>query len=149
MSKRVFNTQLAAALTVCLLAAAIPVWAHHAFANEYDGNKPITLKGTVTMTQFLNPHSWLYINVKDSKGKMVSWGIEMGTPHDLALQGWSKNSVPAGTEVIVEGFLAKNGSSTANGMTVKLPSGRSLFTNVPALDTQTELIKGKSTPAAR
>jgi hypothetical protein len=149
MSKGPLNRQLAAGVIVCLLVAAIPVRAHHAFANEYDSSKAITLKGTVTMTQFLNPHSWLYINVKDSKGKMVSWGIEMGTPHDLALQGWSKNSVPAGTEVIVEGFQAKNGSSTANGMTVKLSSGRSLFSSGPGLNTQTELFKGKSTPAAR
>ena len=101
------------------------------------------------MTQFLNPHSWLYINVKDSKGKMVSWGIEMGTPHDLASQGWSKNSVAAGTEVIVEGFPAKNGSATATGMTVKLPGGRTLFSSGPALDIQTELFKGKGSPAPR
>ena len=146
MSKRIFNTQLAAAVTVCLLVAAIPAWTHHAFANEYDSSKPVTLKGTVTMTQFLNPHSWLYINVKDSKGKMVSWGIEMGPPHDLELQGWSKTSVPVGTSVIVEGFLAKNGSATVTGMSVKSPSGRSLFTSV---DIQTELFKGKSTPATR
>ena len=149
MSKRIFKTQLAVAVTVCLLVAAIPAWAHHAFANEYDSRKPITLKGTVTMTQFLNPHSWLYINVKDSRGKTVSWGIEMGPPHDLALQGWSKTSVPVGTEVIVEGFLAKNGSATATGMTVKLPSGRTLFNSGKVLNIQTELFKGKSTPAAR
>jgi hypothetical protein len=129
MSKRMLNTKLATALIVCLLVAVIPAWAHHAFANEYDSSKQVILKGTVTMTQFLHPHSWLYVNVKDSRGKMVSWGIEIGNPHDLELQGWNKNSVPVGTEVIVEGFLAKNGSATATGMSIKLPSGRTLFSS--------------------
>src|SRR5262249_16505726 len=97
MSSRMSKTGWALAVILELLSTAVPVPAHHAFGNEYDANKPVTLKGTVTMMQFLNPHSWLYINVKDSKGRIVSWGIEMGPPHELAVQGWTKNTIPVGT----------------------------------------------------
>jgi hypothetical protein len=90
------------------------------------------------MLDFVNPHSWLYINVKDTKGKIVSWGIELGPVRDLQLQGWNKNSLKAGTEVAIEGFLAKNGSKTANARIVKLPDGRTLFTAGSSLSPQTK-----------
>jgi hypothetical protein len=125
-------------LGLFILLAAVPVLAHHSFATEYDTGRPITLKGSVMMLDFVNPHSWLYINVKDTKGKIVSWGIELGPVRDLQLQGWNKNSLKAGTEVSIEGFLAKNGSKTANAKTVKLPDGRTLFTAGSALSPQTK-----------
>lgn len=121
-----------------IILAAVPVLAHHAFATEYDTGRPVTLKGSVMMLDFVNPHSWLYINVQDANGKLVSWGIELGPVRDLQLQGWNKNSLKAGTEVSIEGFLAKNGSKTANAKTVKLPDGRTLFTAGSALSPQTK-----------
>lgn len=117
-----------AALLICVfLLASVPVFAHHSFATEYDSAKSITLKGSVTKFDLRNPHSWLYIDVRDAKGKVESWGIELGTVHDLRSQGLSKNSIPTGAEVTIEGFLAKNGSSTANANTVRLPDGRMVF----------------------
>lgn len=124
-------------LGLLLLLAAVPVLAHHSFATEYDSSKTINLKGSVMMIDFANPHSWLYINVKN--GNMtVSWGIELGPMRDLQLQGWNKDSVKPGTEVAIEGFLAKNGSKTANAKTVKLPDGRTLFASGSALFPQTK-----------
>ena len=120
-----------AKITVFLIAGILlggtAAFCHHSFAAEFDANKPITLKGTVTKIDLVNPHSWLYINVKETDGKIVNWAIEMGSPNNLIRRGVSKNSVPIGTEVSVEGFRAKDGSSTANGTTIKLPDGRQLF----------------------
>ena len=124
-------------LGLSILLAVLPALAHHSFATEYDSSKTVTLKGTVMMIDFANPHSWLYINVKD--GNMtVSWGVELGPMNDLRLQGWNKDSVKPGTEVAIDGFLAKNGSKTANAKTVKLPDGRILFANGSALPAQTK-----------
>ena len=125
-------------LGLFILMTAAPVLAHHSFATEYDTGKPVALKGSVMMLDFVNPHSWLYINVKDRSGKLMSWGVELGPVRDLQLQGWTKNSLKAGTEVSIEGFLAKDGSKTANAKTVKLPDGRTLFTNGSALSPQTK-----------
>lgn len=122
------RTKLAVAVAVGgLLTAAVPVLAHHAFAAEFDANKPITLRGTVTKMDWVNPHSWLYMDVKGADGKVVNWAIECGPPNSLLRGGWNKNSVPPGTEIIVEGFLAKNGTPVANGRNVALPDGRKLF----------------------
>ena len=121
------RTMLAvAAATVIGLGA--PLLAHHAFSAEFDANQPVTLKGAVTKVEWINPHSWLYIDVKDqATGKVVSWKIEMGAPNQLLRRGWNKNSLPAGTEVVVEGYRAKNGSDIANGGNVTLADGRKLF----------------------
>ena len=100
---------------------------HHSFAAEYDADKPITLKGTITKVDFVNPHSWLYINVKDTDGKLVNWAIEMGPPNGLIRRGVHKDSVPVGLEVTVEGYRSKDGTPTANGTTILLPDGRHLF----------------------
>jgi len=108
-----------------LLSVTLP--AHHAFSAEFDSNNPVTLKGSVTKIEWINPHSWLYIDVKDPSGKAVPWKVEMGAPNQLLRRGWNKTSLPVGTEVIVEGYRAKNGSDIANGGSVILADGRKLF----------------------
>ena len=111
-----------------LLAAAAPTFAHHAFAAEYDANKPITLKGKLTKVDWVNPHGWIHLDVTDDSGKITSWAVECGAPNAMLRRGLRKTDFPEGLEVTVNGFRAKNGSPTMNGTNVKLPDGRNLFT---------------------
>jgi hypothetical protein len=120
------------ALVIGALFVTAPVWAHHSFAAEYDVNKRMTLKGTITSIEFVNPHAWLHMDVKDANGKVVNWAVEMGTPNMLIRRGFTKSSVPAGTAITVDGFGAKDGSTTINGTTLKLPDGTQLFTGSTA-----------------
>lgn len=101
--------------------------AHHAFAAEFDGSKPVTLKGTITRMEWINPHAWLHVDVKGPDGKVVSWAIEGGAPNALLRRGWNRNSVQAGTAVVVEGFRARDGSNRANGRVITLADGKKLF----------------------
>jgi hypothetical protein len=108
--------------------ATAPLFAHHAFSAEYDAQQPITLKGTLTKMEWVNPHGWIYVDVKDESGKVVNWAVEFGSPNALLRRGLRRTDFPEGVEVTVSGYRAKNGSPTVNGNSVKLPDGRSLFT---------------------
>lgn len=110
-----------------LLAAAVPVAAHHAFAAEFDVNSPVKVKGTVTKIDWVNPHAWLYVDVKDESGKVTNWHFELGPPNALFRLGWKKNSIAAGTEVTITGFRAKAQEAVANGRSIILADGREMF----------------------
>jgi hypothetical protein len=112
---------------VGLALAAVPVWAHHAFAAEFDANKPIRLQGTVTKMEWINPHAWIHIDVKKPDGKVEQWMIEGGTPNTLFRRGFTKTSLVYGTVIVVDGYQAKDGSQKANGRDLTLPDGRKLF----------------------
>jgi hypothetical protein len=116
-----------AAAGILAVTAGARVTAHHAFAAEFDGSKPVTLKGTVTKMEWINPHAWLHMEVKGPDGKAVVWMVEGGAPNALLRRGWNRNSVQAGTAVVVEGFRARDGSNRANGRVVTLADGRKLF----------------------
>ena len=103
------------------------VAAHHAFAAEFDANKPITLVGTLTKVAWVNPHGWIYVDVKGKDGKVTPWAIEFGSPNALLRRGLRKADFPPGMTVTVKGYLAKSGKPVANASTVTLPDGRSLF----------------------
>ena len=110
-----------------LVPGAKPVRAHHAFAAEFDASKPIKLKGTVTKMEWINPHAWIHIDVKGEDGKVSPWMVEAAAPNSLLRRGFTKNSLPIGTEILVEGFQAKDEASRANGSVITFTDGRKLF----------------------
>ena len=121
------RSMLGLAAVAGALIAAAPAMAHHSFSAEYDSKKPVTLRGYVTKVDWMNPHVYFYIDVTDEKGNIANWGLEMGPPNGLERAGWTKNTIQIGTEVIVEGTLAKDGSKQANARSVTLAdSGRKL-----------------------
>jgi len=119
---------------VVLLSVAIPVWAHHAFAAEFDAAKPIKFTGTVTKMEWINPHAWIHIDVKSEDGKVTPWMIEAAAPNALLRRGWTKNSLLAGTVIVVEGYQAKDGANRANGSIIKFTDGKKLFVGSSAGD---------------
>ena len=110
-----------------VLAVALPLWAHHAFEAEFDQKKPVKLQGIVKNVEWINPHAWIHMDVKDESGKMTEWMVELGAPNTLLRRGWTKNSIPKGIDLKVEGFQAKDGSPRANGRHMTLPDGKDLF----------------------
>ncbi len=123
------RTSPRAALTLiaifCLAAATAS--AHHSFAAEFDANKRVTLRGTLTRVDWVNPHGWIYMDVINAKGMKEAWAIEAGAPNAMLRRGLRKTDFPPGIQIVVTGFLAKNGTHTANGRTVMLPDGREFF----------------------
>ncbi|HEX5106814.1 MAG TPA: DUF6152 family protein [Vicinamibacterales bacterium] len=118
---------LVSAAALAALMGATSVVAHHSFAAEFDANKPVSLKGVVTKMEWINPHSWIHLEVKNPDGTVTEWMIEGGTPNTLVRRGFTRDSLKKGTEIQVEGFRAKNGANRANGRDLILPDGRRLF----------------------
>ena len=120
-----FTGAMAAALLLAMTAA--PASAHHAFAAEFDSKKPVKLRGTVTKMEWINPHAWIYIDVKQPDNTVTEWMIEAGSPNTLLRRGFTKDALKPGTEIIVDGYQSKDGSLRANGRDVTLPNGQTLF----------------------
>ena len=118
----------AAVLSFALLAQPMAAQAHHAFAAEFDADRPIDLNGTVTKVKWVNPHSWLYFDVQGADGNVTNWGVEFGTPNALARKGLAKTDLPLGTKVRVKGYLSKNGGAFGYSVILTLPDGRSFQT---------------------
>jgi hypothetical protein len=117
-----------------LLLTAIPVRAHHAFAAEFDADKPIKFKGTVTKMEWINPHAWIHVDVKGDDGTVTEWMIEAAAPNALLRRGWTKNSLLAGTEILIEGYQAKDGRNRGNGSIITFTDGKKLFVGSSAGD---------------
>jgi len=117
----------AAAAGLALSGWASSALAHHAFAAEFDANTPVNFKGTITKMEWVNPHSWLHIAVQQPDGTVINWSVEAGTPNVLFRRGFTKDTLKPGTDVIVDGYRAKDGSYRANGRDLTLPDGRQLF----------------------
>lgn len=144
------RTGLALAAGVGFLLGAIQASAHHSFAAEFDSNKPIKFTATVTKMEWTNPHAWIHVDVKQPDGTVEKWRIEAGTPNALLRRGFTKQSLLAGTEIVVDGYRAKDGSRRANGRDLTLPNGQTLFfgstgTGAPDEPTPTVVEEKKTT----
>jgi len=120
-------THIVTAAAFALALSAATARAHHSFSAEFDVNKPITLQGTVTKVSWINPHTWIYIDVKKPDGTVENWGIEAGTPNTLFRLGFTREALPVGTEIVVSGYEARDGAKRANGRDMTLPDGRKLL----------------------
>jgi Family of unknown function (DUF6152) len=127
MSQRIATIVFGIAVAGISVASSVLLQAHHAFAAEFDARKEVTLKGAVTRVEWVNPHVWIHVDVKKPDGKIESWAIEAGTPNVLFRRGVTKQSLKSGTEVVIDGYQAKDGSHRANGREVKLADGSKLF----------------------
>ena len=116
-----------AAASTLVVTMAVPAWSHHAFSAEFDAKKPVKFRGTVTKMLWVNPHAWIYVEVKKPDGTVEEWAIETGTPNTLLRRGLTKDSLPRGTEIVVDGYQSKDGSHRANGRDLTLPNGQTLF----------------------
>ena len=124
---RIWRLAAAACGAVVLGSLVEPAAAHHSFAAEFDPDQPVTLRGTITRMEWINPHAWLHVDVQNEDGTTTAWMIESATPNTLFRRGFSRNSVKAGTEITVHGFRARNGANRANGRDLILPDGSRLF----------------------
>jgi len=121
------NVNLAGFLAVAGLLLSTPAIAHHSFAAEFDGNKPARIEGTLTKIEWTNPHSYFYIDVKDDKGNVVNWGCEGGGPGALSRRGFKRGDIKLGDKIIVDGYVAKDGSHLIDARRITLPDGRKLY----------------------
>jgi len=121
----------AATAVALLLALSAPVWAHHQFSSEFDATKKVTLTGKVTKMAWVNPHAWLYIDVKDEKGQVQKWAIEFASPNQLYRRGWAREDLPNGATVTVSGYPSRDKAPRISSTDVKLPDGRTLFAGTP------------------
>jgi len=119
--------KLGAALAFLSIVAAAPAFAHHSFAAEFDDKKPIKLRGKVTKLEFINPHSWIHIDVKNPDGTVTNWAVEGGSPNALFRLGFTRDALPIGSEIVVEGYQAKDGANRAVGKDLTFTDGRRLF----------------------
>jgi hypothetical protein len=129
MIERQLRGRLRAAVAGALLLASLPgaAVAHHSFAAEFDADQPVTLRGTITRMEWINPHTWMHVDVKNEDGTTTAWMIEGGTPNTLFRRGFTREAVTPGTEITIEGYRAKNGANRANGRDLILPDGSRLF----------------------
>jgi hypothetical protein len=114
-------------IAIAMLLATAAAWAHHSFAAEFDVNQHVTLRGRVTSVEWINPHVWIHMDVKGPDGTVVNWMVEGGPPNALLRMGWTKNSLPEGLEIVVDGYQAKDGAERANGKDITFPDGKKLF----------------------
>ncbi len=123
MSHRYVYNWLTAAITTAVLSTSLPAFAHHAFSAEFDAQKPIELTGTITQARWVNPHSWIYVDVKGADGTVTNWGFEFGAPFSLKQKGLTKTTLPVGTEIKLKGYRSKNDSNFAYSTSITLPDG--------------------------
>jgi hypothetical protein len=120
------KSRIVAIVMAIAFSVAVPIAGHHAFSSEFDGNKPIKVKGIISRIEWINPHTWIHVDVKDADGKVTKWMIEGGSPNALIRRGVTSQLLKVGMEVMVDGYQAKDGSTRANGRDITLADGRKL-----------------------
>ena len=139
MRTKLFKLVAGAALVAT--AAAVPAYAHHSFAAEFDAKKPVKLRGTVKKMEWINPHSWIHIDVKNPDGTVTEWMVEGGAPNALIRRGWNRNSLPKGTKIIVTAFRARDGAARASASEIAFPDGQTLSLGNPQTEAATAAAK--------